>query len=258
MKKNSNVYIFLYITVLVALFTALLTLTTSKLSKKIETNKNIEKMSQILQVAGVDMSEIQDVEQLYNEKTEEWVVGKDGNVISAFADGVFLLGKDRAFSLPVKQEYYNASVGEDYMLPVFLIRKNDIVSDKDVFSDSVFVVSTVGKGLWGEISSYVAIADDGKTIVGTIFNHKSETPGLGAEITSESFQNSFKEKRLFDASGNFKSVNVSKFAVNQGDKDELQYHVDAITGATITSKGVDEMFYECIELYVPFLKKYLK
>lgn len=257
MKKNSNVYISLYITVLVALFTALLTLATSKLSGKIDANKNIEKMTQILQVAGVEVSEIQDIEHLYNETTEEWIVDKDGNVIATFADGNFLKGNERAFSLAVKQEYYNASAGEDYMLPVFLIRKDDLTGG-NVFADSVFVVSTVGKGLWGEISSYIAIADDGNTIMGTVFNHKSETPGLGAEITSESFRNSFIGKKLFDKEGNFKSVDISKFAVNQNDKEELKYHVDAITGATITSKGVSEMFHDCIELYVPFLNKYLK
>ncbi|MCR4964972.1 MAG: FMN-binding protein [Bacteroidales bacterium] len=96
-----------------------------------------------------------------------------------------------------------------------------------------------GKGLWGAIWGYVVISEDGTTIKGITLDHKSETPGLGAKITDETFLNAFKGKKLYDKDGKFVSVRVLK----PGTSAEIsaENRVDAISGATITSRGVDEM-----------------
>ena len=96
-----------------------------------------------------------------------------------------------------------------------------------------------GKGLWGPIWGYAVISEDGQTLKGVSFDHKSETPGLGAKITDEAFLNSFKGKKLYDKDGNFVSVRVLKPGTSSEIADENR--VDAISGATLTSKGVDEM-----------------
>ena len=96
-----------------------------------------------------------------------------------------------------------------------------------------------GKGLWGPIWGYAVISEDGETLKGVSFDHKSETPGLGAKITDEAFLNSFKGKKLYDKDGNFVSVRVLKPGTSNEISDENR--VDAISGATLTSKGVDEM-----------------
>jgi Na+-transporting NADH:ubiquinone oxidoreductase subunit C len=96
-----------------------------------------------------------------------------------------------------------------------------------------------GKGLWGPIWGYAVISEDGQTLKGVSFDHKSETPGLGAKITDEAFLNSFKGKKLYDKDGNFVSVRVLKPGTSNEIADENR--VDAISGATLTSKGVDEM-----------------
>jgi Na+-transporting NADH:ubiquinone oxidoreductase subunit C len=96
-----------------------------------------------------------------------------------------------------------------------------------------------GKGLWGPIWGYAVISEDGQTLKGVSFDHKSETPGLGAKITDEAFLNSFKGKKLYDEDGNFVSVRVLKPGTSNEIADENR--VDAISGATLTSKGVDEM-----------------
>ena len=96
-----------------------------------------------------------------------------------------------------------------------------------------------GKGLWGPIWGYAVISADGQTLKGVSFDHKSETPGLGAKITEEAFLKSFEGKKLYDSKGNFVSVRVLKPGTN-GDVAE-ENRVDAISGATITSRGVDEM-----------------
>lgn len=96
-----------------------------------------------------------------------------------------------------------------------------------------------GKGLWGPIWGYVVLTEDGTTIKGVAFDHKSETPGLGAKITETAFMKSFEGKKLYDKDGNYVSVRVLK----PGTSPEIakDNRVDAISGATITSKGVDEM-----------------
>lgn len=96
-----------------------------------------------------------------------------------------------------------------------------------------------GKGLWGPIWGYVVLSEDGSTIKGVSFAHKSETPGLGAKITDNEFANSFIGKKLYDQNGAFTSVRVVKKG-QEGDIRE-ENRVDAISGATITSRGVDEM-----------------
>lgn len=100
-----------------------------------------------------------------------------------------------------------------------------------------------GKGLWGPIWGYAVISEDGQTLKGVSFDHKSETPGLGAKITDKAFLNAFKGKKLYDKNGNFVSVRVLKPGTSPEIADENR--VDAISGATLTSKGVDEMLGKC-------------
>jgi Na+-transporting NADH:ubiquinone oxidoreductase subunit C len=96
-----------------------------------------------------------------------------------------------------------------------------------------------GKGLWGPIWGYAVISEDGQTLKGVSFDHKSETPSLGAKITEEAFLKSFEGKKLYDKDGNFVSVRVLKPGTSAEIAEENR--VDAISGATLTSKGVDEM-----------------
>lgn len=101
-----------------------------------------------------------------------------------------------------------------------------------------------GKGLWGPIWGYVVLTEDGTTIKGVTFDHKSETPGLGAKITDEAFRKAFEGKKLYDKDGHYVSVRVLKSGASTEIAEENR--VDAISGATITSRGVDEMMQSSI------------
>jgi len=121
-----------------------------------------------------------------------------------------------------------AGVGEDGKIeyidgetPVYLV------------NDNITVLPMQGNGLWGPIWGYLAIAPDGKTVVGVTFDHKSETPGLGGEITTEKFQSQFAGKQISDKPIEF----------------------DAISGATKTSNGIKEMIDKTIQQYQPCFKK---
>lgn len=106
------------------------------------------------------------------------------------------------------------------------------------------VVAVNGKGLWGPIWGYVVLADDQETIKGVVFAHKSETPGLGDKITQEKFTSSFIGKKIVDENGQFVSVRV----LQKGKENHIakENRVDAISGATLTSKGVDKMLQNCL------------
>ena len=103
-----------------------------------------------------------------------------------------------------------------------------------VDGEQVTVVSLKGMGLWGGISGYVAIHGDEPTVYGAYFNHESETAGLGAEIKDDqSWQEKFIGKKVFNGSEVALSVvkNVS----------DPTTQVDCVTGATLTSNGVNDM-----------------
>jgi Na+-transporting NADH:ubiquinone oxidoreductase subunit C len=115
-----------------------------------------------------------------------------------------------------------------------------------------YVLPLKGQGLWGGIWGYIALDDDKNTVYGINFGHESETPGLGGEIVTEYFRSRFFGKHIKDAEGKVQSIAVLK----AGKKDEAgREQVDAISGATITSTGVDEMLLKSLDEYVEFLTK---
>jgi len=104
----------------------------------------------------------------------------------------------------------------------------------------ILVVSLKGMGLWGGISGYLAIDLEGK-VFGAYFNHESETAGLGAEIKdSQAWQEKFIGKQIFDDKGNVVLSVVKKV-------EDPDTQVDCVTGATLTSNGVDAMLKDCLK-----------
>ncbi len=121
--------------------------------------------------------------------------------------------------------------------------ENDINGRKvyqcDVDGEQVLVASLKGMGLWGGISGYLALKGDG-TVYGAYFNHESETAGLGAEIKdSQAWQEKFIGKRIFGDNGSV-VLSVVKNVTDPATQ------VDCVTGATLTSNGVDAMLKECL------------
>lgn len=112
-----------------------------------------------------------------------------------------------------------------------------------------YVIPVYGMGLWGPISGYLALDDDRTTVFGAYFNHESETAGLGAEIKDNlAWQEQFHGKKIFK--GNDRTAIVLS-ALKKIDDPTTQ--VDAVTGATLTSNGVTDMFRECLGKYLKFL-----
>lgn len=233
MNKQSNTYTILYAAIMVIVVGAVLALTYGALKPKQDENIAVDKMKQILSAVHVVANGNDEIRDSYNKYiTESFIVDVEGNVISNDADAAFKL--DMAKELKKERA--------ERQLPVFVFTDND---KKD------FVVPVSGAGLWGPIWGYVAIESDGSTIFGAYFSHASETPGLGAEIEKPAFQNEFNGKELFK---NNVFIPVEVMKAGQVPTSGADY-VDAISGGTITSKGVQAMLNTCLTDYSKFLTK---
>jgi Na+-transporting NADH:ubiquinone oxidoreductase subunit C len=104
-----------------------------------------------------------------------------------------------------------------------------------------------GKGLWGPVWGNLSLEKDGNTVFGASFGHKSETPGLGAEISTALFSGQFVGKKILNGS-NFVSISVVK------SKTSSEHEVQGISGGTITSVGVQSMIQDCLAPYIEYLK----
>ena len=115
----------------------------------------------------------------------------------------------------------------------------------EIDGEDILVVSLKGMGLWGCISGYMAIhGDETPEVYGAYFNHESETAGLGAEIKdSQAWQEQFIGKKIFADGSDTQDVVLS--VVKKVDDPSTQ--VDCVTGATLTSNGVDAMIKDCLK-----------
>ena len=109
----------------------------------------------------------------------------------------------------------------------------------EIDGEDILVVSLKGMGLWGGISGYISIhGDEDPVVYGAYFNHESETAGLGAEIKdSQKWQEKFIGKKVFvdPADGSEVALAVVK------NVEDPTTQVDCVTGATLTSNGVNDM-----------------
>ena len=109
-----------------------------------------------------------------------------------------------------------------------------LVGDDPQAEPELVAVDVVGRGLWGPIRGFVSLEPDWDTIRGVTFHDHNETPGLGAEISHDSFLDQFRGKRLSDDDGKPALQVVSSGA-------DGPWQVDGISGATITCDRVGDL-----------------
>jgi len=212
--------------------------------KQLQNVKN-EKMQAILASADIE-STPEAAQELYDKYiTEEWLINPSGEVTNVYKAGAFEKGSDRAFDVNLKTQLYRKTKGEDFLSPLFVCK---------VDGETYYIIPLLGKGLWGPVWGNVALQSDFKTIKGVVFDHKGETPGLGAEIVFPIFTNPFIGKTIFDDEGKFTSIKVVKGGAIKLPKAQQIHGVDAISGGTITSNSVNDMLFDCLENYVPYIK----
>ena len=233
MNTNNNVYTVIYTTVLVVIVAAILAFAASALKQRQQDNMDLAKMKTIMLAANYGQTpdgsadKKADFMKLYNDHIV--------NTLVVDANGKVVEGVDAFRDVDLKAQFSNLKKGQNVNLPVYQCKMDD--------GRIVDIVAMYGAGLWGAIWGYVAVEPDGETVDGAIFDHASETPGLGAKIAEPAFYTQFRGKKLTD-NGEFSSVKVVKGGANGAPNG-----VDAISGATMTSKAVSESLAQWFNAY---------
>ncbi len=248
-NKDSQVFTFGFAVVMVIVVATVLSLAAMGLKAPQQENEKQEKMQSILGSVQVEVSRQEASESFGKYVKKRYILNSSGEVVSEMDGDVRTIAKDGkeeaekdAFNVDVRKQYRDKSKAlEEKKFPLFECEK-----DGNVY----YVIPLVGTGLWGPIWGYIALESDMNTVFGATFDHKTETPGLGAEINQSWFESPFVGDQIFDANGEFVSIKVIKGGADAADK----HGVDAITGGTITSNGVSNMLQNTLEIYVPYFK----
>jgi Na+-transporting NADH:ubiquinone oxidoreductase subunit C len=249
-RTDKNSYTILFAIAMVVVVGSILAFAASGLKERIEENKRIEKQQNILYAMGVNEIPKDDksstafvskdkVADLFSKYIIKQLEVQDGNEIE----------NDEAYLIDVKKEKtFSKEDGYSRRLPLFIGEKEN---------KTLYIIPIRGKGLWDAIWAYVAL-NENMVIQGVFFDHKAETPGLGANINQRFFMDDFIGEHLFDQSGTFKGVDVAKGNSDPENKDKTDNEVDAIAGSTITGDGVSAMIRSELKLYIPYFKNLKK
>jgi len=196
-----------------------------------EENIANDKKRQILASALIVPQNGESIGDLYNEHIKNsFIVDASGNRVDSDID---------PFDVDVASEVNKPD--DKRLLPVF---------ECSTDAGTKYIVPVYGAGLWGPIWGYIAFDNNGDTIYGAYFAHQGETPGLGAEIEKPAFQEQFQNKNIFSSTGEFQSVAV----VKKGQEPKDVAYVNAISGGTITSQGVQKMLQNSLKPYTLYFK----
>lgn len=233
---NSDLYAIIYSAVVVVIVAFMLAGVSSVLKPMQDANVELDKKKQIL--ASLNEKNVSDPATKYKEFIKsDPIINING--VEVAAEGGFKVAND--------------DINENN-LPLYIAEVN---------GQTKYIIPMTGNGLWGGIWGYIALNDDCNTIFGVYFSHASETPGLGAEIAADKFQDNFTKdvdllgnpivKSVFDEDGKV-ALSVEK---GKG-KAAKEYHIDAVSGATLTCNGVDKMLKEKLQPYYNYLKNKAK
>ncbi|MEM1196480.1 MAG: Na(+)-translocating NADH-quinone reductase subunit C [Pseudomonadota bacterium] len=195
-----------------------------------EVNKLKDKQINILQVAGLyeEGADITAAFEAFEPRVLELETGEFSDKFDPLTFDDRAAADDPATSIELSDD--PAGIGrQTKYATVYLLRNEAGDIDK-------VILPIHGYGLWSTLYGFIAIEENADDIYGLQFYEHGETPGLGAEVDNPRWKALWKGKQLFDDEGEL-AITVSKTAPPQGDA----YHVDALSGATLTSNGVDNL-----------------
>ena len=241
LNTEKNTYTLLFAVGLVVIVGTLLAAIDSSLKDKIRINKILEKQQNILYAIGINENEGNSVNFIAADKAEQEFNKYITKQI--YIQGDQVIEDEKAYLIDVKKQKALAKdPSHKRKLPLFIANKD---------GRNLYVAPIRGKGLWDAIWAYVSV-DENLIIRGIYFDHKAETPGLGANIKQRFFMDDFIGESLLDIQGNFKGVTVSKTNLDPKNEDKYDNEVDAIAGSTITGDGVTAMIRSDLSLYQPY------
>jgi len=244
MEKNTdkNSYTLIFAVIMVLVVGSILAFTAQSLKERITENERFEKQQNILYAMGINDNEDGSMTFISTDKVAD--IFSQYITKQLVIQGDKVTEDDMAYLIDVKREKKLAK-NKSYQrrLPLFVGKKE---------GKTFYIVPIRGKGLWDAIWAYVAM-DENMVVQGALFDHKAETPGLGANIKQRFFMDDFIGEHMI-SNGIFKGITVAKGNNDPLNKRKDDNRVDAIAGATITGDGVTAMIKSDIRLYVPYFK----
>ena len=238
MDVNKNSYTFGFAAIMVIVVAVILSGTSIILKDAQDSNVELEKKQNILRSVGVNVNRDQAAIEYPVYIKEELVLNHLGEIINNLS----------AFDVDLSKEVKKSIVEDDENIPLEERTSLLPLYISEVEGETKYIIPLRGKGLWGPIWGFISFNADLNTVFAAVFDHKAETPGLGAEINTSLFQNVFQGKTIFEK-GEFVSIFVQKGGSN-GDI----HKVDGISGGTITSDGVTDMLNERLKRYLPYFR----
>ncbi|MDB4127287.1 Na(+)-translocating NADH-quinone reductase subunit C [Flavobacteriaceae bacterium] len=242
-NTDKNSYTIIFAIIMVVVVGSILSFASQGLKGNIDENKRIEKQQNILYALGINENDESSVTFVSKSKVSELFLT---NITKQLViQGTDVTENNEAYLIDVKKQKALAK-DPSYArkLPLFISESK---------SGTYYVIPILGKGLWDAIWGYVAIDKD-MVIKGVYFDHKGETPGLGANINKRFFMDDFTGEHLSDSSGKFTGVVVTKGNGDPRNNNKTDNKVDAIAGSTITGNGVTSMIKDELKLYIPYFK----
>lgn len=242
-KTDGNGYTILFATIMVVVVGGVLAGLATGLKPAIKENERFEKQQNILYAMGVNENiegeggvnfiPTDKVEAEYDKYIKEAYIIQSGKITQS----------DEAFTVDMKKQ--SKLPKNERKMPLF-------VGEKD--GQKFYVVPMYGKGLWDAIWGYVAL-DDNLVVQGVYFDHKGETPGLGANIKERYFMDDFTGEQIMSKT-QYSGITVAKGNNDPKNERKEDNKVDALAGATITGDGVSAMIKSTLKNYVPFIQDF--
>ena len=245
--QQSNTYVIVFSLVLTIILGGLLSGVSQGLAPAQKKAVDLDTKKQILgaipeEKAALDEMSGEEILSRYDEVIKSVVADYQGNIVTTNEKGAPMVAED----VSIEKNYKKAP--EDRLYPLFEYTKS---------GSEAFIIPTYGSGLWDAIWSFVALDTDLKTVVGVSFDHKGETPGLGARITEDEIQQRYNGKKLYNDNDEFVSITMVKGENNPESK--LGPHkVDGMAGATLTAIGVNNMLEKYLSYYQKYFDKHVK
>ncbi len=241
-NTEKNVYTVVFAVVMVVVVGSVLAFVASGLDSTIKENQRFEKQQNILYAMGINENEdggsvnfvaADKVEEAFSKYITEQIV-INGDEVS---------DDPEAYLIDMKKQQAIAKSGETPKLPLFIGEKE---------GKKYYIIPMYGKGLWDAIWGFIAL-DEQLVVQGVFFDHKGETPGLGANINQRYFMDDFTGEEIMDGT-RFAGINVAKGNNDPLNSTKDDNEVDALAGATITGNGVSAMIKESLNLYRGYLE----
>jgi Na+-transporting NADH:ubiquinone oxidoreductase subunit C len=241
-RTDKNLYTILFAIIMVLVVGSILAFLATALKPNIDENKRFEKQQNILYAMGVNDNDEKSIAFIPTDKVGEMFTQYIKKQLIVQGDKA--VDYEEAYLIDIKKEATKAKdASYQRKLPLF-------VGEKD--GEEFYIIPMRGKGLWDAIWGFVAL-DKTLVVKGVFFDHKGETPGLGANINQRFFMDDFTGEHVLDGT-TFKGVTVAKGNADPKNNNKTDYEVDAIAGATITGDGVSAMIKKDWRMYMTYLQ----